>query len=237
MVQLKLEHVKKHYDMPGELPEIQVLNDVSLEVRAGESIAITGPSGSGKSTLLNIMGALDRPSSGSVILAGRDFSGLPEKELAVIRNRDIGFIFQLHHLLPQCTVIENVLIPTLPRKASRFFDSSISESQEERARRLLNRVGLGERMYHRPGQISVGECQRAALVRAMINRPSIILADEPTGSLDEAAADNLAELLVEMNREEGTTLIVVTHSMELARRMGRLFSLRGGKLVIGGKKQ
>jgi len=127
--------------MPGELPEIQVLNDVSLEVRAGESIAIAGPSGSGKSTLLNIMGALDRPSSGSVILAGRDFSGLPEKELAVIRNRDIGFIFQLHHLLPQCTVIENVLIPTLPWKASRFFDSSISESQEERARRLLNRSG------------------------------------------------------------------------------------------------
>ena len=225
-----LRHVYKNYDSPSSLPSIQILVDISLKVASGESIAIAGPSGSGKSTLLNIMGTLDRPSSGSVILGGREVSGLPEKNLAEIRNLKIGFIFQLHHLLPQCTVIENVLVPTLPAGGHGRNNSPDTEPHDKRAKRLLTRVGLYERLHHRPGQISVGECQRAAVVRAMINKPGLILADEPTGSLDKTAADNLTELLLELNREEGCALVVVTHSMEIACRMDRLFSLKNGKL-------
>jgi ABC-type lipoprotein export system ATPase subunit len=176
------------------------------------------------------MGTLDRPSSGSVTLGGREVSGLPEKKLAEIRNLEIGFIFQLHHLLPQCTIIENVLIPTLPAGGYGRKNSPDTETNDERAKRLLSRVGIDERSLHRPGQISVGECQRAAVVRALINKPGLILADEPTGSLDKTSADNLAELLLELNSEEGCALVVVTHSLEIARRMDRLFSLRNGKL-------
>ncbi len=225
-----LRHVYKNYDSPAGLPSIQVLVDISLKVAPGESIAIAGPSGSGKSTLLNIMGTLDRPTSGSVIIGGRELSGLPEKKLAEIRNREIGFIFQLHHLLPQCTIMENVLVPTLPAGGHGRKNSHDTQAHDERAKRLLSRVGLDERSLHRPGQISVGECQRTAVVRALINKPGLILADEPTGSLDKTAADNLTELLLELNREEGSTLVVVTHSLEIARRMDRLFSLRNGKL-------
>lgn len=227
---MELRQVYKNYDSPAGLPSIQVLADICLKVAPGESIAIAGPSGSGKSTLLNIMGTLDRPSSGSVILGGRELSGLPEKKLAEIRNREIGFIFQLHHLLPQCTIFENVMVPTLPAGEHGRKNSTDTETPDERAKRLLSRVGLDERPLHRPGQISVGECQRAAVVRALINKPGLILADEPTGSLDKTAADNLVELLLELNREEGSTLVVVTHSLEIACRMDRLFSLRNGKL-------
>jgi ABC-type lipoprotein export system ATPase subunit len=227
---LRLEHVYKQYDSPAGLPSIQVLKDISLEVARGESIAIAGPSGSGKSTLLNIMGALDRPSSGSVLLDGRDLPIMPEKTLAELRNLEIGFIFQLHHLLPQCTIMENVLVPTLPAGKTIRKNNSNPETNIARAKRLLYRVGIAERMLHRPGQVSVGECQRAAVARALINKPGLILADEPTGSLDKTAADNLTELLLELNREEGTTLITVTHSMELAHRMDRLFNLQNGKL-------
>ncbi len=227
---MELRHVYKNYDSPAGLPSIQILVDISLKVAPGESIAIAGPSGSGKSTLLNIMGTLDRPTSGSVIMGGRELSGLQEKKLAEIRNREIGFIFQLHHLLPQCTIMENVLVPTLPAGVHERKNSPEAQAHDERAKRLLSRVGLDERSLHRPGQISVGECQRAAVVRALINKPGLILADEPTGSLDKTAADNLAELLLELNREEGSTLVVVTHSPEIARRMDRLFSLKNGKL-------
>ncbi len=184
-----------------------------------------GPSGSGKSTLLNIMGALDYPSSGTVKLATKKISDLTEKERARMRNLEIGFIFQLHHLLPQCTVLENVLIPTLP-----LHNRENSSKSYERARTLLDRVGLGKHLYHRPGQLSGGERQRAAVVRALINRPKLILADEPTGSLDQISADQLADLLVELNREEKTTLIVVTHAQEIGQRMGRMFKLSKGKL-------
>jgi lipoprotein-releasing system ATP-binding protein len=207
------------------------LRDVSLEIGRGESVAIVGPSGSGKSTLLNIMGTLDRPSSGQVLLDGRELNQLDDIQLAAVRNREIGFIFQSHHLLPQCTVLENVLVPTLANK-----DAALRNGALERAKRLLEKVGLGARLTHRPGQLSGGERQRVAVVRALINQPKLLLADEPTGALDRASAQNLADLLVQLNREEGVTLIVVTHALDLAKRMGRLLELRDGQFALQNDK-
>ncbi len=217
---LELDHLSKTYAAPDGGPPVDVLRNISLRLDAGEAVSIIGPSGSGKSTLLNIMGALDRPTSGSVRLDGRDLGGLTEKELAAIRNRQIGFIFQLHHLLPQCSVLENVLIPTLTGRTT--------AADRSRAERLLDRVGLGRRPGHRPGQLSGGECQRVAVVRALINRPKLLLADEPTGSLDHAAATNLGDLLLELNKEEGVALVLVTHSLELAGRLPRTVELLDG---------
>jgi ABC-type lipoprotein export system ATPase subunit len=229
---LKLENVTKRYDSPDRPGSLTVLDGISLEVGRGESLAIVGPSGSGKSTLLQIIGTLDHPTSGSVRLDGQDLSGLDEGKLAEVRNRRIGFVFQAHYLLPQCTVLENVLVPTLA-KASRADKSSKTpgtENPEDRAQRLLKRVGLGERQGHRPGELSGGERQRVAVVRSLINKPQLLLADEPTGALDHASAQELGQLLVDLNREEGVTLIVVTHAPELARRMGRGMELRDGAL-------
>ena len=222
---LELINVAKSYDFPNEADSPSVLKDVTLQVTAGESVSIIGPSGSGKSTLLNIIGTLDFPTAGRVLLDGKDLSEFNYKELATIRNREIGFVFQLHHLLPQCTVLENVLVPTLVNA-----NRSSRKETEARARRLLESVELGPRLSHRPGQLSGGERQRVAVVRALINNPKLLLADEPTGSLDRAAADNLAQLLIELNREEGVTLIVVTHSIGLAARMWRVLVLRVGAL-------
>jgi lipoprotein-releasing system ATP-binding protein len=225
---IELDHVSKHYTHPGSGKKTPVLRDINLSVEKGETVALVGPSGSGKSTLLNIMGALDQPSSGKVKLKGEVLSLLSENELSRIRNRTIGFIFQLHHLLGQCTVFENVLVPTIPlQKQGRGNMNAASR----RANILLERVGLHSHMKHLPGQLSVGECQRVAVARALINQPDLLLADEPTGSLDRASAKNLCELLLELNREEGITLIVVTHSIELAGRMNRYFSLSDGKLT------
>jgi len=224
-VLLELEHVAKQYEAPDGLAKVGVLRDVCLRVRQGESIAVIGPSGSGKSTLLNIMGTLDRPTSGTVRLKGRDLSDLSDRELSKLRSSDIGFVFQLHHLLPQCTVLENVLLPSIPAG-----NVQGSGQVAARARRLLQRVGLGSHLMHRPGQLSGGECQRAAVVRSLINSPGLLFADEPTGSLDRASSETLAELLVDINKEEGAGLIVVTHSMELASRMDRLFLLQDGVL-------
>lgn len=225
---LSLTRVTKQYDSPDGAEPLKVIDGVSLEVGAAEALAITGPSGSGKSTLLQIIGTLDRPTSGEVNLAGKDLNRLREDELAAVRNRQIGFIFQFHYLLPQCTVLENVLVPTLASK--RPDAPSRSEPATDRARRLLERVGLGQRLGHRPGQLSGGERQRVAVVRALINRPQLVLADEPTGSLDHASAQQLAQLLTELNREEQTALIVVTHAMELAQRMASVFELKDGRL-------
>ena len=220
---LELDHLSKTYASPDGGPAVNVLRDVSLRLDAGEAVSIIGPSGSGKSTLLNIMGALDKPTTGTVRLDGRDLAGLAEKELAAIRNRQIGFIFQLHHLLPQCSVMENVLIPTLAGRAT--------AADRTRAERLLDRVGLKHRRGHRPGQLSGGECQRVAVVRALINGPKLLLADEPTGSLDHSAATNLGHLLLELNKEEGVALVLVTHSLELAKRLTRTVELRDGRLA------
>jgi ABC-type lipoprotein export system ATPase subunit len=223
---LKLDNVTRRYDSPANAAALTVLDQVSLDVARGESLAIVGPSGSGKSTLLQIIGTLDRPTSGSVALDGQDLNALDELQIAAVRNRQIGFVFQSHYLLPQCTVWENVLVPTLACP-----DVALRDGAGERAERLLKRVGLGERKSHRPGELSGGERQRVAVVRALINQPQLLLADEPTGSLDHASAQQLGQLLLELNREEGVTLIVVTHARELARRMGRVFELKDGRLA------
>jgi ABC-type lipoprotein export system ATPase subunit len=226
MAFLKLENVCKSYDSVLDGPPVRVLEGIDLTMEQGESAAIAGPSGSGKSTLLNIIGTLDAPTSGRVLLRDQDLAGLNENQLAAVRNRQMGFVFQAHHLLPQCTVLENVLVPTLASPAS-----AQRQGAPERAKRLLERVGLGGRIDHRPGQLSGGERQRAAVVRALINQPELLLADEPTGALDRAAAEELARLLIELNREEGVTLIVVTHAPDLAARMKRVFQLQDGRLI------
>lgn len=222
---LELSHVSKTYASPDEGQPVEVLKDINLQMKAGQALAIVGPSGSGKSTLLNIMGALDVPTQGEVQLDGRELSRLGEPELAAIRNRHLGFVFQRHHLLPQCSILENVLMPTLTDPVELQTEATLS-----RARRLLERVGLEHRLSHRPGQLSGGECQRVALVRALINQPKLLLADEPTGSLDHAAATRLGELLMELNKEEGVALALVTHSQELAHGMPRILELRDGVL-------
>ncbi|HZV33288.1 MAG TPA: ABC transporter ATP-binding protein [Verrucomicrobiae bacterium] len=222
---LKLSNVALRYDSGGGAEPLNVLKGVSLEVARGESLAIIGPSGSGKSTLLNIIGTLDRPTSGDITLAGEDLSKLNDVQLAAVRNRQIGFVFQAHHLLPQCTVLENVLVPTLASD-----DATLRMNAPKRAERLLKRVGLEARLTHRPGQLSGGERQRVAVVRALINQPQLLLADEPTGALDRVSSDQLAQLLLELNREENVTLIVVTHALDLAQKMGRVMELRDGVL-------
>src|SRR5436189_6246117 len=222
---LKLENVSKNYRAAEGSAPVPVLRDVSLEVSPGESLSIIGPSGSGKSTLLNIIGTLDHADAGKVWLGDKDLGAQDELVLAAIRNREIGFIFQAHHLRPHCTVWENVLVPTLAEKSS-----SSTNGAEQRAERLLKRVGLDHRSHHRPGQLSGGERQRVAVVRALINQPKLLLADEPTGALDRASADGLSQLIRELNREENVALIVVTHSLDLARQMQRVFELKAGDL-------
>ena len=222
-IHLKLTGVSKSYDSVVNGPPVSVLRDIHLEIQHGESVAIVGPSGSGKSTLLNIIGTLDRPTMGMVSMEGQDLGKLNENQLADIRNRQIGFIFQAHHLLPQCSVLENVLIPTLV--------ASNKEGATDRAKKLLDRVGLGSRLDHRPGQLSGGERQRVAVVRALINKPGLLLADEPTGALDRKSAEELAKLLLGLNQEEKVTLILVTHALELARQMKRVVQLEDGKVV------
>lgn len=223
---LELVNVSKSYESPGGLQSAVVLQGIDLKISAGQSLAVVGPSGSGKSTLLNIIGALDSPTTGKVLLDGRDISGLSDAELARIRNRHVGFVFQLHHLLPQCSVLENVILPTLVCK-DKDFDA------EQRAVELLKRVGLGDHLLHRPGQLSGGQRQRVAVVRAMINKPWVLLADEPTGSLDRRSSESIADLLVELNESEGVGLVVVTHSEGLARRMKEVKELKDGILVDG----
>lgn len=222
---LELKNIAKKYELPSGQGYTTVLKDISLQVDSGESIAIVGPSGSGKSTLLNIMGTLDKPSSGEVILFGKNLADRDDDELSRIRSREIGFVFQLHHLLPQCTVLENVLVPTLPLGLKKG-----NEEVQQRAINLLERVGLGKHMEHFPAQLSGGEMQRVAVVRALINEPKLVLADEPTGSLDKDSSDNLGRLMVDMNKEQGTTLITVTHSSDFARLMEKVFKLQNGNL-------
>lgn len=222
---LSLEHINKGFGIPDSSSYRPVLSDLSLQVQEGEGIAILGPSGSGKTTLLNLVGGLDSPDEGSVQFRGEEISSYSSKEIDLYRNRQVGFVFQFHHLLPQCTLLENVLIPTLVQT-----DKTSRARSKERAETLMKRVGIWEFRNKLPGILSGGECQRAAVVRAMINNPSILLADEPTGALDSKNVENMADLLLELNREDGLTLMVVTHSLELARRMGRTMEIRDGKL-------
>jgi len=204
----------------GELP---VLRGVSLAMEPGESAAILGPSGSGKSTLLNILGTLEPPTSGRVRLDDTDPFSLSERALARFRARQVGFVFQDHHLLPQCSVLENVLVPT--------FAAGGGRGVAGHARALIERVGLGDRMTHRPGELSGGEKQRVALARALVNQPRLLLADEPTGNLDRTTARVIGDLLVELPREKNVILAVVTHSESLAERFGARFDLEDGRLI------
>jgi lipoprotein-releasing system ATP-binding protein len=218
---LRLEHISKSY--PTRRDPLVVLQDVSLEVEQGQSVAVVGPSGSGKSTLLSIIGALEPPTSGHLTLDGCDPAKLDEPRLAAFRARRIGFVFQDHYLLPQCNVLENVLVPTLAfGRADR--------AALERATLLLERVGLADRLDHRPAELSGGERQRVALARALINRPAILLADEPTGNLDRGTAMRVGELLLELQRQEQMMLIVATHSQRLAELMQRRYELDEGRL-------
>ena len=214
---------KKFAGVDGTL---EILRGVELHLKRGDSAAITGPSGSGKSTLLYIIGTLDQPTGGTVRILGQDPFGMTDASLAGFRNQNIGFIFQDHHLLPQCTVLENVLIPTLA-------GSGAGPAEEQRAKQLLERVGLAERMTHRPAQISGGERQRVAVCRALINQPALLLADEPTGNLDQHTAEAIGSLLLQLGKEQNTILICVTHSLQLADRFPRHYELSDGKLHLG----
>ncbi len=211
----------------GEGGMRNVLEAVDLTLGEGERIAVVGPSGSGKSTLLNIMGTLDRPDAGSMKLFGEDYGGADERRLARVRGQEIGFIFQLHHLLPQCSVLENVLVPTLALKPK-----PDPAGTRERALALLERVGLQDHAGKRPAQLSGGERQRVAVVRALINEPRLLLADEPTGALDEESAAKLTELLVDLNEERKVSVVMVTHDSRLAEKIGKTYRLRHGKLEV-----
>jgi lipoprotein-releasing system ATP-binding protein len=221
---LELNDVYKEFPTRGE--PLRVLRGITLELGGDEAMAITGPSGSGKSTLLNVIGTLERPTSGTVKLDGNDPFGLSQRQLAAFRNTAIGFIFQDHHLLPQCTVLENVLIP-------RLAGSGIDAEARQRAAGLVERVGLSGRLDHRPAELSGGERQRVAVARALVNEPQLVLADEPTGNLDHVTAESVADLLLQLQSETQSMLIVVTHSLELAGRFGRRCEMRDGTLQEG----
>ena len=218
---LRFERVTKSYGT--EAGAVEVLRGISLSLDTGEAMAVTGPSGSGKSTLLHLAATLEAPTSGSIRIGGEVAHDLPERELAAFRCRRVGLVFQDHYLLPQYTMLQNVLLPTVA--------AGNGESDAEvRARALLERVGLGARVDHRPSQLSGGERQRAAIVRAVINRPSLLLCDEPTGNLDGETAGSVADLLLELHGDEESALIVVTHSLELAARLPRRVELRAGRI-------
>lgn len=220
-----LKGINKHYYNNSGTHKQQVLNEVSLAINKGDSIAIVGPSGCGKSTLLNIMGTIDQPTSGNVVFDDREINELNDKELSGFRNKHIGFVFQMHHLLPQLNVFENIILPTLA-------DSTHQDKKaaSKYALQLIEQLGLKDKHDQFPGQLSGGECQRVAVARALINKPKLILADEPTGSLDQKSAEQIGELLVEIQQKQNIALVVVTHSNELADKMQRKFSLIEGKL-------
>lgn len=224
---LKLTNINKSYGSPETRNYKQVLSNVSLEVNQGETLAILGPSGSGKSTLLNIIGALDTPDTGSFFFNDRSINDLSENQLSTFRNAEIGFVFQSHHLLPQCNVLENVLIPTLSIK-----DKTFKNECSNRALELIKEVGLWDQRKDFPGTLSGGECQRVAVIRALINNPKLLLADEPTGSLDLDNANSIIDLLLKLNSEYQTSMIVVTHSDQIGARMAKKFSLVAGQLSL-----
>ena len=222
MTTLVAKNLSKHY--PTRSEPLRILHDLNLELSAGENVAIVGPSGSGKSTLLHILGTLDTPSSGTVLFDGDDPFAMDEQTLADFRNKNIGFIFQEHHLLPQLSVFENILVPTLASGKPTAADI-------ERAEELIERVGLTDRSHHRPAELSGGERERVAVARALINKPMLLLADEPTGNLDHENARQIGELLLDIQRQEQMILVVVTHSQELSQKLDQQLELAAGQLT------
>ena len=223
---IEIQNLVKRYSGPAG--DITVLDELELKVLKGDSIAIVGPSGCGKTTLLNILGTLDIPSSGSVSISGKILEGMDADEKARFRNHTLGFVFQQHFLLPQCSVLENVIIPRLAGDWEEGEDET-----RERAKKLIQELGLEHRLNHMPFQLSGGERLRAAVARALINQPALVLADEPTGSLDPSMGDQVADLFAQLNNQHDVTLVTVTHNMALANRMGRVYSLENGKLRQG----
>lgn len=222
---LQLQNITKGYGEPGTHSYRPVLQNLNLEIGKGERIAIVGPSGSGKTTLLNLVGALDQPESGKILFEGTEISGYDKKQLAAFRNKNLGFVFQLHHLMPQLTLWENVLLPLLAS------GQKITDEQKSRAEYLIQKTGIENQKNQKPSEMSGGECQRTAVVRALINKPALLLADEPTGALDQENASALTELLIQLSQEENITLVTVTHSVEMAERMEKIYTLKNGKLV------
>lgn len=225
---LELIDITKGYGVEGAPEYVPVLKRLSFKLSAGESVAVLGPSGCGKSTLLNIIGALDKPSNGHVNFMGQDLATLDEPALSHIRNQEIGFVFQMHHLLPHLTVRENLLVPTLA-----YPDKKKNALLKKRAEELIERIGIPQCIDRRPGELSGGQRQRAAVARALINSPRLLLADEPTGSLDHETALSVMNLLIDLNLAENTALIVVTHAADLARRFEKVYTLCDGKLALG----
>ena len=221
---LELKNITKSYKNGSFL---KVLDDISLTINTGDALAIIGPSGSGKSTLLNIMGTLDKPSTGRVTFNGTEITCFNEQSLANLRNQHIGFVFQKHYLLPQLNVLDNVLVPVIPQNNKAKYKQAHSRAEE-----LLSKVGLSDKLHQLPGQLSVGECQRAAVVRALINEPELILADEPTGSLDNDSAVQLGDLLASLRKDFAVALVVVTHSTQFAGRMDKVYRLVNGRLTF-----
>lgn len=215
---IQVRNLCVEFETPGET--IKVLNGLDFELADGRASAVVGPSGSGKTTFLNVIGAMLPATSGQVVIDGQDIGQLDEKEAAKFRNQKLGFIFQQHQLLPQLTVMENVLVPRL---AGGWEESE--EGTRARAEKLLERVGLGHRLSHRPGELSGGEKQRTAVARALINQPKLVLADEPTGALDGETGNKVVDLLLELQKEEGVTLVVVTHDLKLAERIGHIYEI------------
>jgi lipoprotein-releasing system ATP-binding protein len=222
---LELIDITKGYGIPGMPGHVPVLNSLSLKLTEGQSMAIVGPSGCGKSTLLNLIGALDKPTHGQIRFMGQELTTMDETGLAHVRNHQIGFVFQMHHLLPQCTVLENVLVPTLA-----YPDAGKRGYNHRRAVELIEKMDLADCMHRRPGELSGGQRQRAAVARALINKPALLLADEPTGSLDHDTAISVMNLLHALNRTENVALVVVTHARDLARQFEDVCTLRDGRL-------
>lgn len=222
---VELDEITKTYPSPEGSEAVEVFGGINLTLPAGSSNAIVGPSGSGKSTLLNLIGALDKPTSGEIRVDGKALAGMTSEESARFRNQTVGFVFQSHHLLPSCTVLENVMVPALAGSGGLS-----GKDLQDRAKGLLEEVGLGHRTGHRPGEISGGERQRVAVARSLINEPSLLLADEPTGALDKSNSEKLVDLIVRLNESRSLTLILVTHSQETAQRMDTGFLLDEGEL-------